>query len=600
MSLLAYHVGRLTHLEVSLRRSLDELSALSVSDPAAADALRATRNAATQIEQVWLPLVRRILATDPLSHDARRRAGVGSLDQSLVTVMVGAYGWEAQHDLLSDDTSTVTVEEARALGARLNDLTLDLDDPEQLEWLAQQLAIIGRDPALSAAFLANFHDWAELCDHLAARHALLLSDTPHSSPTSVAAIDAVFSGLGSIARYGLPTTGCPLPSTVLPQIDEMRPYSAALVVQYVGLQGELLAQVSVHLLQRWLTMPWQANADEAPTDVHFSGPNTADVLFALMLADPVAAAHFVTRAVEDPDVLFRTADDALLPQQLLLAVTDPANASAAEAGAVIVPLLSYFADGGPLLQPGHEGYSDTWPLFLVDLISPWMLQLSTRNDEFGVSDERIKVLLASVLDDSAALDRLVANVAVVQAGVIAELSTDGGMESWTQFCAFVGLLTQLVMEEKVRDEESAQAAFDFVVNLVSAATVFIPGGRIATTLLIEAGNVVADEFDISLNPFDPADVAADAEYGTICMLSTAAAAVALALYQQWVADGWLPAGFPPPPLPDKSASNPGDQLLEDFDEWSADLPVVDGMVLADRFDAVVGKMLSVSQAAAHT
>jgi hypothetical protein len=103
-----------------------------------------------------------------------------------------------------------------------------------------------------------------------------------------------------------------------------------------------------------------------------------------------------------------------------------------------------------------------------------------------------------------------------------------------------------------------------------------------------------------LNPFDPARVAEDAEYGTISMLSTAAAAVALAMYQEWMDKGWLPAGFPPPPTPDASASNPGDQLLEAFDEWSADLPVVDGMVLADRFDAVIGKMLSVSQAAAHT
>ena len=594
--MLAYHVGRLTQLEVSLRRSLDQLLAISVSDPAAAEPMRCVHAAASQIDLTWLPLVRRILAEDPLNHDDRRSAGIGALDHALVKVMVDGYGWSAQRDMLTDDATTVTAEEARALGARLNDLTIDVDDPEQLEWLAQQLAIIGSDPALSAAFLANFHDWAELCDHLAARHALLLSDTPHSSPTSVDAIDAVFSGLGSIARYGLPTTGCPLPSTVLPQIDEMRPYSAALVVQYMGLHGELLAQVSDHLLQRWLAMPWQANSGEQPTDVHFSGPNTADLLFSLMLTDSVAAAHFAALASDHPDVLFRTADNSSLTQQLLLTATDPANASAAEAGAIIVPLLSYFADGGPLLQPGHEGYSDTWPLFLVDLISPWVLQLSTRNDEFGVSDQHVESLLAMVLDDPAALDRLVANVAIVQAGVIAELSSADGLVAWTQFCAFVGLLTELVAQEKASDEASAAATFEFVLDLVSVATTFIPGVGWGGGLLIHGAFIAADQ----LNPFDPAQVADDAEYATISMLTSAAAAVAWALYQQWMANGWLPAAFPPPPLPDESASNPGDQLLEDFDEWSADLPVVDGMVLADRFDAVVGKMLSVSQAAAHT
>lgn len=596
MSLLAYHVGRLTHLEVSLRRSLDQLRALSVSDPAAADALRATRAAANQIELVWLPLVRRVLAADPLSRDALRRAGIGSLEQSLVTVMVGGYGWAAQDDLLSDDAATVTVEEARALAARLNDLTLDVDDPEQLDWLAQQLEIISRDPALSAAFLENFHDWAELCDQLAAHRALLLSDTPHRSPTTAATIDAVFSGLGHIARYELPTDSCPMPSAILPQIDEMQPYSAALVVQYMGLHGELLAQVSDHLLQRWVAMPWVALGDGRPTDINYTGPNTADLLLPLLIADPVAAAHFALLATEHPDVLFATTNDASLVHQLLLAATDPANASAAEAGAIIVPLLAYFADGGPLLVPGQEGYSNTWPLFLVDLISPWMLQLSTRNNEFGISDQRIKTLLASVLDDEAALDRLVANVSTVQAGVIAGLSSVDGMEAWTQFCAFLGLLTHLVMEERVSDEESAEAAFDFVVELVAVATVFIPGVGVGWGLAIEAGLFAAGE----LNPFDPARVAEDAEYGTISMLSTAAAAVALAMYQEWMDKGWLPAGFPPPPTPDASASNPGDQLLEAFDEWSADLPVVDGMVLTDRFDAVIGKMLSVSQAAAHT
>jgi len=596
MSLLAYHVGRLTHLEESLRRSLDQLRALAVTDPAAADAMHTVRAAASQIDLAWLPLVRRVLAADPLSRDARRSAGLGALDQSLVTVMVNGYGWAAQHDGLTDDATMVTVEEARALAARLNVITLDFDDPEQLEWLAQQLEIISRDPALSAAFLENFHDWAELSDRLAAHHALLLSDTPHHSPTTVATIDAVFSGLGHIARYGLPTNGCPAPAAVLPQIDAMHPYSAALVVQYMGLEGALLAQVSDHLLQRWLAMPWQANVDGQPTDVHFSGPNTADLLFAVMLTDPVAAAHFATLAADHPDVMFRTANNALLPQQLLLAATDPAHATAAEAGAILVPLLDYFAAGGPLLLPGQEAYSDTWPLFLVDLISPWVLQLSTRNDEFGVSDQHIKSLLAMVLDDPAALDRLVANVAIVQAGVIAELSSADGMVAWTQFCGFVGVLTQLVVEEKVRDEVSAAAAFDFVIHLVSVAAVFIPGIGWGTGLLIEGGLFAAGE----LNPFDPAKVANDAEYATISMLTTAAAAVALALYEQWVADGWLPASFPEPPTPDKDASNPGDQLLTEFDDWIEGLPVIDEMELADRFNAVVGKMLSASQAAAHT
>ncbi len=158
MALLAYDPDRVGRLHLALAGALTGLQSLSCDDPAAADAIRAVEAFASELEFCWLPLAHRLLATDPLSPARQRDLRIDALDQALVRVMADGYGWSVQTDVRSDDTSVVTAEEARALGARLDDISAEalLDDPQQLRYVAQQLEVIGSSTTLSAEFLANF------------------------------------------------------------------------------------------------------------------------------------------------------------------------------------------------------------------------------------------------------------------------------------------------------------------------------------------------------------------------------------------------------------------------------------------------------------
>ena len=585
MGMLAYDPDRVRRLQGAMTQALDGLRAVSCTDPAAADAVRLVRSTASQLESTWLPLACRVLSTDPLSKAQRRSEHIDALDQSLVKVMAQGYGWSVQHDPLGDSAGVVTAEEARALGARLNEINVEalLEDPEQLRWLATQLQIIGRDPALSAEFLANFHDWADLCDRLGGRRALLLSDTGNgprtTTRTTIDDLDAVFAGLAHIQRNTLRTmsqTRCLDASSVIPQMDEMNPYSAALIVQYLGLDGSTLAHVADRLLLRWRDMPWQLPYGQPPSDFSFSqGPNAADILLRTLLLDPAACIIFVTLAAEHPDILFGTADDATLAHRVMLAATDPSNVTALQAEALIVPILEYFEHHRYPLDAGNEGYDGSWALFLVDLISPWTMQFSGLNDDWQMAAIRKAELLAFVIDDDGALSRLVANADVVRDGAIATVAT-GDSHVLEEFAAYFGLLTQLVLNERVQNAEEAEASWRMLLNVAGVVAGTLSGGAsvVASGALLGAANW--------LQPANPERAAADASYAQEYMLTTAAAATVATVVSSWVADGTLPTAFPPPPAPDPQAPDPAMDFERRFLRWIDQLPGGHDGTLADR------------------
>lgn len=567
MGLLAYDPVRVARLQRALDELLAALRATRCADPSATAAMQAVRVLAAHIEEQWLPLTSRVLSADPLTSRQRRDAQVDRLDRSLVKVMADGYGWSVLHDPLSA-ASTVTPADARALGARLNDdSTVFVDDPEQMRWLARQLAIIGNDSALSREFLANFHDWAELCDRLAGHRALLLSGEPFATSTTVAALDDVFAGLGLVAGHDLPSGACPMPDAVLPEMDLMHPYSAALVVRHLGLSGDLLGQLSEHLLSRWLDVPRQHHLDRPPTDVHLDGPNTADLLLPLVSTDPVAARWLVTAAVQQPDLLFATADDPELAHRLVLSATDPAHMSAADAAAVIVPIIEHFADGAYPLGAAADGYDGSWELFLVDLVAPWTLQFAPLNREFGLDPERQARLLGFVIDDADALDRLVADAAIVEAGVLRSLG-NGSARALDEFASYIGLLGGLVVRERVDDEERAAAAFEMVIRVAGLATALVPGVPIVAGVAMGAGLEATSAFA----PFDPVRVARDAQYAHEYSLTVTAAAVATTVSGMLSNAGALPRGLPDPPLPDPHTDHPAVDYLLSLDRWLETLP----------------------------
>ena len=69
MTVLGYDPAELARLQLHLRATVDELQQMArrgATHPAAREALDVARRAARDIENVWLPLVHRVLATDPL------------------------------------------------------------------------------------------------------------------------------------------------------------------------------------------------------------------------------------------------------------------------------------------------------------------------------------------------------------------------------------------------------------------------------------------------------------------------------------------------------------------------------------------------------
>ena len=81
MGLLAYDPQRVGRLRQALVEAVDDLRRVTCTDPAATDAMRVVRSAVAQIDATWLPLVDRLLASDPLSRAQRIAAQITSLDQ---------------------------------------------------------------------------------------------------------------------------------------------------------------------------------------------------------------------------------------------------------------------------------------------------------------------------------------------------------------------------------------------------------------------------------------------------------------------------------------------------------------------------------------
>ena len=220
MSYLAYDPDRVDALLSSMRRSLDELRRIHCDDPAAIDAMRVLRSLTLDVDMFWMPLVLRTATTPSLTAGKGLPADLGELPNSLAFVMATGYGWSLLHDPVNDNPGVVTAEEARALGPRMNeaDAVAASAEPEGLAWLSSQLEIIGRDPQLSAQFLANFHEWAPWGDALGRRRARLLADVERDTRVTVADLDSVFAGLAHVQRAVMhPDQAC----VELPWLDEI-------------------------------------------------------------------------------------------------------------------------------------------------------------------------------------------------------------------------------------------------------------------------------------------------------------------------------------------------------------------------------------------
>lgn len=149
MTVLAYDPEQLASLLIQMTAAIEERRRLSSSDPAAAEALRVVRSALAAIEQVWSPLVRRLLTTDPLAGRVPQTLGditLLRLDVAGVQALVQVIAGTNPDDLLHDERALTLLADEMALISARPDLVRAL------------LADIDEMPAYVAAVLVSHLD----------------------------------------------------------------------------------------------------------------------------------------------------------------------------------------------------------------------------------------------------------------------------------------------------------------------------------------------------------------------------------------------------------------------------------------------------------
>ncbi|MEQ1702454.1 MAG: hypothetical protein ABMA25_20280 [Ilumatobacteraceae bacterium] len=598
MGLLAYQPDEVGRLHLAMRRALDELRTVTCHDPAAADAMRLVRSSAAQLETVWLPLAFRLLTTDPLSGRQRRTAGIGGLDQALIKVMADGYGWSVQTDPLSDDASAVTVEEARALGAMLNQVDPHAlaEDPERLAWLAQQLAIIAADPVLSREFLANFHDWAPLCNWLGWAHLLHSGGDPAQfDPDAAERITSVVDGLAAIQWQAILASGGPdtiaSADDAVPQLDGMQPYAAALLVSNMPLTGEPLVTVAIDLMQRYMDQPMTTGLDGPWGDKDFeTGPKTGDLLLPLILCDRATTIAYVRAAIAtDPLLLFATTTDHSLPQAAMLTAVDPRYVTGPEAAAVILPLLTGFMAGGDTtIDISRYGFDPNWHAFLGALVAPWMLELTDLRNTWGLTHEQRIALLEFIIRDDAAMAALLARSQAIVDGLLIDAEQHATTDA-DAVAGMLGTLLQLFVGEATRTAEIDHAQWELAWTMASTLVGTLTGGivsGVAANLGSTFGQQVV-EANGWLGAPDVGDATLTAALARQVVMATAAASVADATTQRLVDDGLLPEGIEPPPPADATATNPDADYRRAYDDWKQRNGIEPGSEAAQQLDEMV-------------
>ena len=553
MTDLAYDPERLQALARRMTAAVAELQRITSADPAAADTVRVVRSTLHGIDREWLPLIRLLLTTDPL---ALRNDGTDLMDTPVLRLDRAG---------------------ARNLGQMLDTVNLDelCNDPQQWIMLTAELRLIDQDPALRAAFRDNFRGWARLADALAGERAWRVNET---DPSSVSRLDALFTRLAGELDDDLK------------QLDTLQPYTAALLVQHLQLDPLTLADVTDRLVLRWCDEQWsEASVGTASQFAERSQPNPADVLFPMLAVDRRAALRYVTLAGDHPRTLFAATTQPQLAHRIVLVATDPAHASAQTAGELLVPLLDWFGAGDDR-GLGTAVYDDQWARFLADAVAPWTWQLGPLNHDWQLTADHQRQLVALLVQDHATLDRLVQQADTVRHGL---LSHSAGSTTLEEFAAYLGMLQQVLVNQRVTDARRAAAGWAMLVGVAGLAGGLIPGGW-PVALVVGVGVGALGR----LHPVDTDRVRHDAEFAKESTLTTAAASVAAAVHQRWIADGALPARFPPPPPLRPDAQHPGLQFRDEFDTWLAHLPGgLDGD-MADHIDRLVSTLMNAADAGA--
>jgi hypothetical protein len=580
VGLLAYDPANLDALRLALGGALDDLGGISCDDTEATAAMSAVRSARRTLNEFCLPRVQDILNSDAMTSYHRAKVDGNDIRNALVFTMAASCGWTVSTDPFNDKTMTVTPEEARALGFRLQNGNLDklTDHPEEIAFIASQLAVINADPQLSAEFSANFSRLDQLADTFAVKRIAVVDqlswsgDDPAKS-AEVASLDATFAELTRLYQ-SRPSTGHTGPYAAW--IAGVEPMTAALLLRYAGLDATTLARVSNDLLVRWYdTDPYDEGREQPMwTDMEYErGPNAADILFQLMLATPGAPTVYVIDAAGNQPSMWLSATDHRLAQQVALQGTDPANIEAAAAGHVLKSLIEFAEDDRVVFASDINPVAPIdYATFLGELVAPWLLQFSPLNDDWAGLDRHDKArLLEAILEDDGALAAMMASRGAMVDGLFTSVQANGATTfTLNEHAELLGLLGQLIVNQKARNEEERMATWDLWWDVLTTPVAFLKVAPIVGVGIDRALDqthdwIVDNEW---LAAPSPDHVEHQAEYDLEWSLTLSGATMATVAFFQ--------VGYPPeikpPPRPNPNVADPQAQYEEDFNDWMETLP----------------------------
>ncbi|MFM8268084.1 MAG: hypothetical protein ACKOA2_08705 [Ilumatobacteraceae bacterium] len=336
-------------------------------------------------------------------------------------------------------------------------------------------------------------------------------------------------------------------------------------------------QVAASLLDSWLDAP-------PPGAFVDRRANPADALFARILADG-RAGEFVVLAADRPSILFDTAADHHLAERI--AREGVATLDARTAERVLVAFLRWFQTYERTHSPVDETYIPTWRLLLVDLVVPWTMQLSPLDTTWRTPPDERAALLARVLDDDAALARLVARTDDVVANMVRTLDDALALE---RYAAYLGMLGGLVGLEQVADEAARLARWDLLWSSLRVGASAVVVG-VAATVAVKLAVTGIERAAAAWAP-DPLRTAADADFAHRWTMTLAAASIAAATWEQWRTTGAIPTSTAAPPWPSRDADDPATDFLIRFTSWRDDLPGGADGALADRISRLVYTVLN--------
>jgi hypothetical protein len=580
VGLLAYDPVSLDALRGSLGAAFDDLRGIRCDDTEAATAMAAVRNARRTLNEFCLPRVQDILNSDAMTSYHKANVDGNDIRNALVFTMANSYGWTVSTDPFNDESMTVTAEEARALGFRLQNGNLNrlTDHPEEIAFIAGQLAVINADPQLRAEFLANFNGLDKLADTLATKRIELVDQLSWSGvdpalSTEVASLDATFVELTQLYQSRPSTSHAgPYPAW----IGGVEPITAALLLRYAGLDAITLGYVSNDLLVRWRdTDPFDEGREQPMwTDMEFQhGPNAADILFQLMLDTPGATTVYVIDAAANPASMWLTATDHRLAQQVALQGTDPANINANLAGDVLKSFIEFAEDDQVVFASDFNPVAPIdYATFLGQLVAPWLLQFSPLNDDWAGLDRHEKAeLLQAILEDDGALAAMMASRSAMVDGLFTSVQANGATTfTLNDHAELLGLLGQLIVNQKVGNEEERMATWDLWWDVLTTPVAFLKVAPIVGVGIDKALDqthdwIVDNEW---LAAPSPDHVENEAEYELEWSLTLSGATMATVAFFQV----GYPAGIKPPPKPNPNVADPQAQYEEDFNDWMETLP----------------------------